>query len=268
MDTNTIDLKKELIARGFKSMMEDAQVPMRQHLAVVQALQKKMQEHSQDVESYQAVLKDYESLLKKHETQQQIRESQIQSHVGRIEELNNFSQELLANPPVDGIDGKDGKDGKKGKDGRDAKDIDEEAIVSRIMAAVPGMLPEPVAGKDAELDEDALVETILTRLKTGKELDLTHIKGAQRFIKDGVSYKFEELMHGAGKTTSGSGLNYLALQSGAINNTNTTFTFASTPTIVVVNGASYINGSGVTISGITATLDNPPGNSGSVYALG
>lgn len=69
-------------------------------------------------------------------------------------------------------------------------------------------------------------------------------------------------------TASGGGLAYLAVVSGTIDNSNKVFTFASTPTIVVVNGASYINGFGVTISGTTATLDNPVGTGGSIYALG
>lgn len=69
-------------------------------------------------------------------------------------------------------------------------------------------------------------------------------------------------------TGTGGGLGYLAKLTGTINNSNTIFTFASTPTIVFVNGAGYINGAGVTISGTTATLDNPVGTGGSLFALG
>lgn len=56
---------------------------------------------------------------------------------------------------------------------------------------------------------------------------------------------------------------------GTVDDSNTIFTFASTPTLVVVNGVSYRNGHGVTIAGTTATLDNPVGtNNGDIYALG
>lgn len=68
-------------------------------------------------------------------------------------------------------------------------------------------------------------------------------------------------------TGTGGGLGFLTA-TGAVNNTNTTFTFASAPTLVIVNGATYRNGHGVTISGTTATLDNPAGTGGDVYGLG
>lgn len=55
---------------------------------------------------------------------------------------------------------------------------------------------------------------------------------------------------------------------GTVDDSNVTFTFASTPTLVVVNGTAYRNGFGVTIVTTTATLDNPPGTGGDVYGLG
>lgn len=63
------------------------------------------------------------------------------------------------------------------------------------------------------------------------------------------------------------GLNYLAA-TGTVNDSNKVFTFASAPTLVAVNGFTYRNGFGVTISGATATLDNAPGVGGDVYGLG
>lgn len=66
---------------------------------------------------------------------------------------------------------------------------------------------------------------------------------------------------------SGSGLNYLAA-TGTVDDSNKVFTFVSTPTLVAVNGALYMNGAGVTIVGTTATLDNAPGTGGNVYGLG
>lgn len=55
--------------------------------------------------------------------------------------------------------------------------------------------------------------------------------------------------------------------SGAINNTNKTFVFAFSPTVIVVNGAMYRDGFGVTITGVTVVLDNAVGNGGDLYAL-
>lgn len=54
---------------------------------------------------------------------------------------------------------------------------------------------------------------------------------------------------------------------GTIDDSNVTFTFASQPTLVVVNGAVYQHGSGVTIATTTATLDNPVGTGGSIFAI-
>jgi hypothetical protein len=54
---------------------------------------------------------------------------------------------------------------------------------------------------------------------------------------------------------------------GTINDTNTSFTAASTPTLVCINGAFYRNGKGVTISGTSITTDNPVGTAGDIYCL-
>lgn len=67
--------------------------------------------------------------------------------------------------------------------------------------------------------------------------------------------------------TGAGGLKYL-VATGTVDNSNTTFTFTSTPTLVVVNGVSYRNGHGVTITGTTAVLDNPAGTGGDVWGLG
>lgn len=59
----------------------------------------------------------------------------------------------------------------------------------------------------------------------------------------------------------------MAPSSGTVDDSNTIFVFPSIPKVVVVNGAMYRHGKGVTISGTTATLDNPAGTGGDVYAL-
>lgn len=55
---------------------------------------------------------------------------------------------------------------------------------------------------------------------------------------------------------------------GDINDTNTSFTAASEPTLVVINGAAYRDGKGVTISGTSITTDNAVGVGGDIYCLG
>lgn len=68
--------------------------------------------------------------------------------------------------------------------------------------------------------------------------------------------------------TGGGGLTILPVVSGAINDSNTTFTFASEPSLVVINGAPYRNGKGVTITGTSVETEYPVGTGGDIYALG
>lgn len=58
---------------------------------------------------------------------------------------------------------------------------------------------------------------------------------------------------------------------GTIDDSNTSFTFADTPTVIVINGASYNAGAQVggvaawTIVGLTVTLAFPVGTGGSIW---
>jgi len=54
---------------------------------------------------------------------------------------------------------------------------------------------------------------------------------------------------------------------GTIDDSNTTFTFSSSPSLIVVNGAVYRNGHGCTIAGLNVTLDNPVGTGGDIYGI-
>lgn len=180
--------------------------------------------------------------------------------------------------------------------------VDENAIVDRIVASLPpqeavnydkvakkaaALLPKPKDGKDA--DHAKIVETVIEALTTGKKkIKVEHIEG----FKEGLEQTIAPIrslaagFRGGGDTveagsnititningkkrisgTSG-GISKLTA-TGTVDNSNKTFTFASTPQIVVVNGASYIDGFGVSISGTTATLDNPVGTGGSIFGLG
>jgi hypothetical protein len=67
--------------------------------------------------------------------------------------------------------------------------------------------------------------------------------------------------------TTGSSSVSILVATGTVDDSNVTFTFASTPHIVVVNGMSYVNGHGVTIVTTTATLDSPAGTGGYIYGI-
>ncbi len=69
-------------------------------------------------------------------------------------------------------------------------------------------------------------------------------------------------------STVGAGAFTVLTATGAVDDSNTSFTFASAPSLVIVNGASYRDGRGCAISGTSVTLDNPVGSGGDIYALG
>ena len=67
-------------------------------------------------------------------------------------------------------------------------------------------------------------------------------------------------------TDSSSGVTVL-IATGTVDDANTTFTFASEPTVVVVNGATYRTGKGCTITGTTVTIGYPVGTGGDIFGL-
>ena len=211
-----------------------------------------MAQHNQDMKLHEARDARTEQVFATHEQHNKAHERQIGEWDSKVQHV--VSKDWT------------GEKGEKGDPGQDAEEVNIEALIGKIMS----LIPEPKNGengKDAIVDEDKIITKLVKKIQKEKSLDLTHIRNASSFLKDGVKYKFEELMHGGG-SKAGNGLVYLPLVSGSIDNSNTIFTFASTPTIVVVNGNSYINGAGVTISGTTVTLASPAGVGGSVYALG
>lgn len=181
---------------------------------------------------------------------------------------------------------------KDGEDGDDAV-IDEVSIVKKAAKLVLANLPEPKPVKIPKIDHEKLAGIVAQQIDEGKiKLKSKHIedyedptKSAEvvlrRFIARGA-------LHGAGDTvkagtnitltrnsdgtttissSGGSSSSPILTATGSINDSNTVFTFATTPAFVVVNGATYIHGGGVTIAGTTVTLDNPVGTGGSIYGI-
>lgn len=75
-------------------------------------------------------------------------------------------------------------------------------------------------GEDATIDEKKLFMAFLKKLQKEQSLDISHIKNASSFMKDGIKYKIEELMHGgagSSMTTSNVTTQYVlaAVQSGS-----------------------------------------------------
>lgn len=246
----TLSLPKDLVTEALKQALDKAQVPQRQHLMIVQALQRRMQDHQRDMTTHQDILKNYEAELKAHEQKDSEHEAQITSFKSELDRYAQLAQ------------------GEQGEAGQNGQDADQEAILSHLVALLPQYIPAPIPGldgrdgmdgKDAEFDEEVLLEKFLTKIKKGRLLDMSHIKNAQGWLKDGVKYKFEELMHGSGKSTGGSStFVYNEIVSGS----GTSFTLSKTP----LTGAQQIYGEGqlltpgalndYTISGENITTTN------------
>jgi len=70
------------------------------------------------------------------------------------------------------------------------------------------------------------------------------------------------------ETVGATGVSQLTA-TGTVDDSNTAFTFASKPSIVVVNGASYRENKGWTWAALTltVTLDSPVGDGGDIYGI-
>ena len=184
---------------------------------------------------------------------------------------------------------------------KDGEDADEQAVIDSVTKNIKedraSFLPFPVEirnglemleGED-RLDKSAVkgIEEIEEELKNVKSVRMTGgARGIQLYVdgaKKGMA-QYINLIAGTNvsltysrangrnditiSATGGSGSFSVLTAAGTVDDSNTTFTFASEPTLVVVNGTSYRNGKGVTITGTTAVLDNAPGVGGDVYGIG
>ncbi len=144
--------------------------------------------------------------------------------------------------------------------------------------------------QNIEISTD-MVRAIIKEMKNLPEkdrLEVQDIRNHQAFMYKGTKYGMHEMMHGGGPTlTAGSnitltttdGTTTVAASSGAIsflsatgtiNDVNVTFTFASLPIALIINGALYQqSGGAITWSYLagTVTLSSPVGTGGSIVGI-
>ncbi len=182
----------------------------------------------------------------------------------------------------------------------DGKDADEEMIVANVLKQIPPVVfpietSEDIRNKlellqaDERLDKSA-VKGIERLEEDIKAISLRPVgrgggKGIGLFVggsKKLLTAQTINLVAGTGITISyayASGRNDITISAsgtvalspiamtGTIDDSNKSFTAASTPTLVVVNGTAYRDGHGVSIVGTAITLDNPCGAGGDLYGL-
>lgn len=174
------------------------------------------------------------------------------------------------------------KDGINGKDGLPGKNANEERIIQIVMSQFPKVptkeeiiasLPKVENGKDAVVDEDKIVEDLITRLKKKKEIDISQIRNADQFMFGGKKYKFEELLHGGGGSST-SVITYSIDLSAQADGANKIFTVPANTAFILLTGtdAPFIyrpvidyTGTGTTTLTIDALVNAP--SSGSTLIL-
>lgn len=199
---NPQELRRQVIQRGFEQVLNDAKVPQRTHLKVIEALTKRITALDEDAKGHAEQDKLHGQILARHETQSQAHERQIAEWDAKV-------QDFLAKDWT----GVPGKDADPGKPGQDAV-VDYPAIIDMIRPLIP-VPKDGDPGKDATVDEDRIVSQLISRLQKEKPLDISHIRNAQTFIKDGVKYKVEELMRGAGGSSGSGSFTYNEVVSGS-----------------------------------------------------
>lgn len=149
---------------------------------------------------------------------------------------------------------KKGTDYKDGRAGVDAVLPTKEEFVAMIKPLIPAVR-DGIDGKSAEIDEDKLVKSLIAIIKKKKLLSSADINGMQGFSKDGIRYKFEELMHGgAGPNATGS-ITYSVDLSSQCDGVNKVFTVPTNTNFILLTGTDapiiYKLGTDYTGSGTT-----------------
>lgn len=177
--------------------------------------------------------------------------------------------------PVKGVDYFDGEDGAPGEPGKDGKTPTDK----QLTALIKPLIPKVERGEDGK---SVSVQDLIEAIKSlegrdaadfgkavGAKIDISQVRNASSFMKDGIKYKIEELMHGGAAATTPGSFTILTA-TGTIDDSNVTFTFTSEPSLVNVNGAFYKQTGGAitwTYGGGTVTLSSPVGTGGSIYGI-
>lgn len=250
----------------------------------------------------QQTLDQLEALKAKHEREHQaelerIRKdhaasmAQIDTHVQRI--ANHMHVIQKGDPGTDGVSPPPADERaienrvlsriRQPKDG-ETPFINEDAIAQKVLKRIK--LPTPKDGKSVNAKE--IVDLVLEKITKDKVLKTTHIGD----FTDGMEQTLRPIrslaagFRGGGDTvaagsnvtiTTVGGVKTISASSGAavtpitmtgtIDDSNKSFTAASTPTLVNINGTFYRHGHGVTIAGTAVTTDSPVGTGGDIFGI-
>lgn len=178
---------------------------------------------------------------------------------------------IKGDPGYTPVKGKDYFDGSPGEPGHTPMaDVDYPTV-----ASVRAMLDASAKVLYARLVRDGMTKTQVTAAIKEAGLDaktiarsLEKLTGVDRLDYNALKNTPSSPVQFGGTLHRGGGIGTpMSVTSGDIDDSNTTFRFASIPKLVCVNGSFYRNGKGVTITGTTVVLDNPVGTDGDIYGL-
>ena len=228
----------------------EAQVPAHHFLRVAQELKKTVEEHKQNTEVFKNHVEANVGIARKHEQEMDKRYQSHDAQIGLFKgELERYKQ--LAK----------GEQGEKGEDGLDGRDADEEGIFQRLLTQIPAPIKGDKGENGKDADDEQVTKLVIHKIQKERLIHASNIKDLPGFVKDGVKYRFEELMRGGGGGGGGGGSGSLVSEtpSGLINGSNTTYTVSKTISTVIsfeING-QFIGPSNYTASGNTITFTTP-----------
>lgn len=224
---NDVKIKGDVLNKALRDVLENAKVPAIQHLELIKTLHERIAAHDKTNETLKNLIADHQKKTEDHDRLLVSREEFLKKRdEEHSQQLSGYDEELQRHKTL--------AKGEKGDDGEDGEDGISPAIGDIVSAILP-LLPEPEKGKDGvSIDEDTVVSKLITKIQKEKPIDISHIRNATGFMKDGIKYKFEELMKGGGNSSS-SGTGF-QVPTGTVNGVNTVFTFTTAPNAIVVDG--------------------------------
>lgn len=252
-----IELDKELVRKSAEHVLETTRVPGRHFLKIATALKNTLTRHEADRTSWRETTARVSAYFKQHNEDRA-------KHLAEIAELQKRHAEEMrglkeGHTKVFEDQGREVariQKIKEGKPGLPGKDADHEKIVSMLITR--NLVPKGDKGDDgddAEFDKEKLFEEFMTRIVKGKLIKAEHVQGMSGWVRDGVKYRFEELMHGGG---GGVGSRSGVVPTGTI--PGSTFTLPFTPNSslkVYLDGARAKLTTDYTVSGKVITTTFP-----------
>lgn len=246
-----VKIKRHVMAKAVETVLDTAKVPMRYHLKVVEKLHKALQTNEKQTKDHENTIN---SLHQHYQGELNGLGEQVAGHASTMDQIYADHTTTLQQYQAEIEHLKTLQKGEDGLPGQDAVPVDEEALVSRVLSKVPA--PEKGDKGDAgdTLALDDIITAVVKRIQKGDVLHINNVKGAGAFIKDGIRYRFEELMHGGGSSSGGSFTGSQEKSTTIPNGVLTSFAFTHTPKVITWNGAVQTLTDDYTISGNSITF--------------